>query len=96
MTNIFKQNVISAGESFADAFSLPKDVVAGATIFHMIGRCELYVENFKGIILYTCNNVIIKGNNVKYSITGEHLLIDYFSSEDMKISGEINEVILLK
>jgi sporulation protein YqfC len=90
--DIFKQDLISAGEQFADAFSLPKDMVVNATLFHMIGASELLVENFKGIISYTCHEIMIKGNNVKYCVSGECLMIEYYSDDDMKISGRIKEV----
>jgi sporulation protein YqfC len=85
-----KQNKI--GESFADIFMLPKDMVVGATLFHMIGSTNIIVENFKGIILYNSDEILIKGNNIKYRISGENLSIEYYSSDDMKISGRINQL----
>lgn len=45
--DMLKQDMISAGERFADAFSLPKDMVVNATLFHMVGGSEIFVENFK-------------------------------------------------
>ncbi len=94
--DVFKQDIQSAGERFADAFSLPKDMVVNATLFHMVGGSELFVENFKGIISYTCHNIVIKGNHVKYCISGDCLLIDHYSNEDMKISGRIKEVKVIR
>ena len=94
--DIFKQDIMSAGERFADAFSLPKDVVVNATLFHMVGASELVVENFKGIISYTCHEVLIKGNHIKYCVCGDCLTIDHYSNEDMKISGQIKEVKVIR
>ena len=88
--DILKQDMIS------DAFSLPKDMVVNATLFHMIGSSEIFVENFKGIISYTCHEILIKGNNVKYCVCGECLLIEHYSNEDMKISGHIKEVKVIR
>jgi sporulation protein YqfC len=88
-----KQNKL--GEAFADTFLLPKDMVVGATLFHMIGKSDLIIENFKGISSYTDSEIQIKGNNIKYSITGERLTIEYYSTDDMKISGRINQVNVL-
>jgi sporulation protein YqfC len=85
-----KQNKL--GESFADTFLLPKDMVVGATLFHMIGSSNLIIENFKGIISYTSDEIQIKGNNIKYSVSGQNLTIEYYSGDDMKISGQINQV----
>ena len=45
--DIFKQDIMSAGERFADAFSLPKDVVVNATLFHMaVGMGQMLGFNF--------------------------------------------------
>lgn len=88
----FKQDIMSAGERFADNFSLPKDVVVNATLLHMVGKSDVFVENFKGIISYTCSEILIKGHGMKLCISGERLLIAYYSEEDMKISGRIREI----
>lgn len=90
--NILKQEIISAGEQFAESFSLPKDMVVNATLLHMIGKSDIFVENFKGIISYTCHEILIKGHTTKFCIIGERLIIEYYSNEDMKISGCIKEV----
>jgi sporulation protein YqfC len=82
-------------ENFADTFLLPKDMVVGATLFHMIGNSNLIIENFKGISLYTSEEIQIKGNGIKYSIKGKRLIIEYYSTDDMKISGLINQVEVL-
>jgi sporulation protein YqfC len=82
-------------ENFADTFLLPHDIVAGATLFHMVGKSNLIIENFKGISLYTSEEIQIKGNGIKYSITGKRLIIEYYSTDDMKITGQINKVMVL-
>ena len=92
----FKQDLISAGEKFADAFSLPKDMVINATLIHLVGKSDVFVENFKGIIAYSCNEILIKGYGMKYCISGERMVINYYSNEDMKISGHIKEVKVIR
>jgi sporulation protein YqfC len=87
-----QHNLNKIGEGFAELFSLPQDMVVGATLFNMVGNRILIIENFKGISFYTKEEVQIRGNGVIYSITGEGLLIEYFSLEDMKISGKIEAV----
>lgn len=94
--DIFRQDMMDAGERFADTFSLPKDMVVNATLLHMVGKSDIFVENFKGIISYNCNEVIIKGHSTKYCICGEGLTIEYYSNEDMKISGRIGEVKIIR
>lgn len=93
MLNVENLNV---RERFADAFSLPKDMVANATILHMIGGSNIFLENFKGIISYTCHEIVVKGCHDKINICGDCLMIEYYSEEDMKISGHIREVKVIK
>ena len=89
---MWKQEIMDTKERFADAFMLPKDVVMNATLFHMVGASDVYLENFKGILSYTCHEIIVKGHDCKLCICGNCLTIAYYSNEDMKISGQIEEV----
>lgn len=87
---------ITIRERFAEAFSLPKDLIVGATLVHLVGNSDIYLENFRGIISYTCREIIIKGFHEKIYIMGEFLVISYYSEEDMKISGYIKEITVSK
>ena len=40
-------------EKLASAASMPKDVVLGASVVTMLGRNEVSIENYRGIIEYT-------------------------------------------
>lgn len=84
------------GERFAEAYSIPKDVIVNATLLHVIGKSEIFLENFKGIISYTCHEILVKGYDCKYYICGKDLVIVYYSNEDMKISGLIREVHIIR
>ncbi len=57
---MWKQEFVDAKERFAEAFMLPKDLVMNATLFHMIGERDIYLENYKGILSYTCHEIIVK------------------------------------
>lgn len=93
---MWKPEKTDIGEQFADAFCLPKDMVTGATLLHMIGRTEIFLENYKGLLAYTCDEIIVKGCDGKICICGKCLVIDYYSNEDMRVSGQIQEVRLIK
>lgn len=93
---MWKQEIADIKERFADAFELPKDMVMNATLLHMIGKSDIFLENFKGIISYTSHEILIKGHECKICICGQKLLIAYYSNEDMKISGQIQEVRLIR
>ncbi len=93
--DIFRQEMLTCGERFADTFSLPKDAVVNATLLHMIGRTELLVENFKGLISYDSSEIVIKGSGMKFKVCGERLMIEHYCGEDMKISGRISGVTVI-
>ena len=93
---MWKQEIMDTKDSFADAFSLPKDVISNATLLNMVGGSDIFLENYKGIISYTCHEIMIKGCNCKICICGNCLSIKYYTCDDMKISGQINEIKIIR
>lgn len=75
-----------------DRLMLPKDILNGAMILTGIGQEELWIENYKGILEYTQESIVIQGKRNRVTIIGHHLSIDYYSNEDMKIIGCINTI----
>ena len=76
-------------EQLADTLKLPRDMILGESILTMTGNHELWIENYKGIIEYTPKSIILQAKTGQISICGCGLVIDYYTSEDMKIVGEI-------
>lgn len=72
--------------------SLPKDVVYGAPIVNIIGRMELSVENYRGIIEYNNNLIRIQTKKGQIRIRGKHLVINCYTYDEMKITGRIDAV----
>ena len=79
-------------EKMISQLELPKDLMLGAAIVTITGRKEVLVENYKGIIEYTDEVIVLQGKNEKIMIEGNDLSIDYYSNEDMKIAGKISGV----
>ena len=82
----------SKRERMAESLKLPKDSVLGASIVTITGKRDVFVENYKGIIEYTDCGIILQGKNCKIEICGKRLNILYYTNEDMKISGWIENV----
>lgn len=72
--------------------SLPKDVVYGAPIVSIIGRMELSVENYRGIIEYNDNLIRIQTKKGQIRIRGKRLIISCYTCDEMKITGRIDAV----
>lgn len=75
---------------------LPKDVVLGIPMLTMIGQMELIVENYRGIIEYTDNLVRIHTKDGQIRVIGNDLKVDYYTNDEMKITGCIVSVEYVK
>lgn len=79
-------------ELIVESLRLPKDTMLGAAIVTITGNREAFIENYKGILEYTTESIVLQGKNAKICFEGSSLSIDYYTNEDMKISGSIDTV----
>ena len=77
----------------AENLKLPKDLALGAVTVTVSGRSEVTVENYKGILEYTSKKIVVQTNGCQVDVLGEDLLISYYTADEMKISGQISEII---
>ncbi len=82
----------SGKELVVESLKLPKDSVLGASIVTLTGNTDAFVENYKGIIEYTSQMILLQGKNCKIEICGRRLTIIYYTNEDMRIGGWIDSV----
>lgn len=83
---------VSTKEKIANVFQIPKDIMLGSSIVTVIGNDEVWVENYKGILEYTSDAIILQGKKCQISISGKRLCIVYYTSDDMKICGFITAI----
>ena len=83
------QALSNSKELIVESLKLPKDTMLGAAI---TGNREAFIENYKGILEYTTESIVLQGKNCKICFEGKRLSIDYYTNEDMKISGSIDTV----
>lgn len=79
-------------EIIVESLKLPKDSMLGASIVSVTGNREAFIENYKGILEYTKDSIVLQGKNCRICFQGKKLSIDYYTNEDMKISGIIESV----
>ena len=72
-------------EQMAEKLKLPKDLVMGAAVLTVTGRSEAYIE-------YTETRIRLQTKTCQMTLCGEGLHIDYYTEDEMKISGEIGEI----
>ena len=79
-------------ELIVESLKLPKDTMLGAAIVTITGNREAFIENYKGILEYTTESIVLQGKNAKICFEGSSLSIDYYTNEDMKITGWVEAV----
>lgn len=75
-----------------ESLELPKDLMYGASIVTITGRREVLIENYKGILEYTEEYIKIQAKNVKLTVYGKQLSIEYYTNEDMKVVGFVKSI----
>lgn len=73
----------------SQAASLPRDVVYQVPIVSLVGDEELTIENYRGIIEYENTIIRIQTKTGLLKINGTALNIEYYTNDEMKISGKI-------
>ena len=65
----------------------------GALRVTLTGNSEAWIENYRGILEYTGERILLQA---KVCLEGTRLSIDYYTNEDMKISGNISALRYLR
>lgn len=86
----------SKKEKWIDSLQLPKDVCMGALRVTLTGNSEVWIENYRGILEYTRERILLQAKTCQVCLEGTGLSIDYYTNEDMKISGNISALRYLR
>ena len=84
-TNQFRENIV-------EQLELPKDLMLGAVLLCVTGQKEVLIENYKGILEYEDNMICIQTKDCRIKIFGMHLMVAYYTNEEMKITGFIETI----
>ena len=79
-------------DRMSEAVNIPKDVMCGVPLMRIIGREELCIENYRGILEYTDTFVRIQSKIGQIHITGRKLEIKYYTNDEMKVVGMIDSL----
>lgn len=87
-----KQKTVEIMEAISEKIKLPSDILAGAPLLSMAGQRQLLIENYKGIIEYTEELIRVQTKTGRIHVEGKNLNIEYYTADDMKITGYITAV----
>lgn len=82
-----KKNRTPKKEILIDSLQLPRDVCTGAVRVTLTGNGEAWIENYKGILEYTEQMILLQTKTCQVCFEGNRLSIGYYTNEDMKING---------
>ena len=82
----------SMKSKIAEKLNIPEDISAGLPIVTIMGKGEVCIENYKGIIVYEKNCIKVQTKNCRITFMGENLEIVYYTNVDMKITGELDSI----
>ena len=75
-----------------ESLQVPKDLAFGSVIATITGQNEAYIENYRGIIEYTESKIKLQTKTCKLEILGTRLHIEYYTNDEMKITGCITQI----
>lgn len=88
-----KKNVTKTKtDKLLDSLQLPKDILRGDMRITLTGNREVWIENYKGLLEYTNQSIILQGKSCKVQFEGKCLNVEYYTNEDMKLTGRIMSI----
>ena len=81
-----------ADRSLSEFLRMPEEVTKGNTLITVFERSTVTIDNYKGLLLYDPCEIIVKANRCHVKVCGVNLNIDYFTKNDIQISGSINKI----
>ena len=79
-------------EMVVESLRLPRDSVLGDSIVTITGNTEVFIENYKGILQYCEDLILLQGKKCKIELSGKRMKIVYYTNEDMKICGLFSQI----
>lgn len=87
-----QENLQRIRTKLSDISEIPKDASLGLPILTLLGKTELCLENYCGILEYTDNIIRIKTKIGLFVIKGHRLKMDYYLNDEMKVTGHIESM----
>ena len=80
-------------EGLMSTLEVPKDLASQEPLLTVTGNSGLCIENYKSIQSYSQESIRILTRKGRIRICGKSLRIQYYTSDEMGISGHFQEII---
>ncbi len=81
-------------EMLVNAMEVPGDLAYRDAILTVTGKNLAVIENYRGILRYTGEEIIVLTYRGRLTICGKHLEIPCFTREEMQVRGCISQISL--
>lgn len=78
------------------ATDLPGEVLPGQLLIEITEDRRVLIENHCGVTVYGCNEIQVKVKLGCVSVCGNHLELARMTKQQLVITGQINQVTLLR
>ena len=76
----------------AELFDLPADVVAGLPHIEVVGNQEFFMEQHRGILSYSGEEIDVNGEAMIVRVYGQGLELTSMTGDALRIRGNISRV----
>lgn len=80
-------------QKIKETLDMPAEIIMNSPKIVLDADSNAWIENYIGIIEYSDKEVKINTAEFIVKITGEGLLMDFITNEDLSISGKITSVV---
>lgn len=80
-------------EGLMNTLEVPQDLASQEFLLTVTGNSCLYIENYKSIQFYSRESIRVLTRKGRIRICGKSLKIQYYTSDEMGISGHFQEIV---
>ncbi len=88
MMKMFK----NLGSQAAALLHIPQEVMPGEPVITLIGRRNVHIENYHRIEWFSGEQIRLRAKTCRVIVSGSRLWIEYYTKDEMMISGQIASV----
>lgn len=82
-------------QMLANTAGLPKDVMLDLPRITMIGQLHIYIENHRGLVAFTDEEIRLALTQGQLSIKGQQFVIKAILPEEILVEGTIHSVVFI-
>lgn len=79
-------------ENLVESLKMPRDLVYQDAVITLTGNSKILLENYRGILEYSHNHILVQTKRCRIRIQGENLEVLYYTNDEMKVSGRFSGI----